>query len=67
LIYLIFDIYAGVRERYPESGPRLGIGGPLLRFVRASLLVIDPVLGRNVKEDQLRWRLRAWRKRKVEA
>jgi len=63
LIHAIFKIYADIRERYPESGPKPKFGGPMLRFVKASLVVIDPSLARKISEVAIRGHFESWRRR----
>ncbi len=37
LLYEIIEIYAELRRRFPDSGPKPGFGGPMNRFIRACL------------------------------
>jgi hypothetical protein len=54
----LFRIYADFRDRFPESGPAIGFGGPLQRFVAAvhGTLGIQPPSDRVVKSALDRWR-----------
>jgi hypothetical protein len=61
LIYKILDIYAEVRERHPDSGPKPGFGGPLLRFVRACLRVIDLSLEKRMTGTKIGGHFTRWR------
>jgi hypothetical protein len=58
LLSSLFGIYADMRRRFPDSGPEIGYGGPLLRFVRAVHAVFDatPPTDRAVKGAFDRWR-----------
>jgi hypothetical protein len=57
LLWNLFDIYADTRSRFPESGPAIGYGGPLLRFVRAvhTVLKVQAPTDRAVKAAFDRW------------
>jgi hypothetical protein len=64
LMEAVFDIYAGVRERCPESGPGLvySPGGALDRFVRACLAMIAPE--RPVTDASIKHCFYDWYKRR---
>jgi hypothetical protein len=40
LIICIIETYAEVRKRCPESGPKPGFGGPMVKFIRSCLEVV---------------------------
>ena len=61
LIHKILDIYAEVRERHPNSGPKPGYGGPLLRFVRACLRVFDLGMEKRMTDTMIRGHFTRWR------
>jgi hypothetical protein len=37
LVHRLIEVYEGMRVRFPDSGPALAFGRPLLQFVRAAL------------------------------
>jgi hypothetical protein len=65
LVHRLLDVYANIRERFPNSGPKPGFGGPLIRFIRASLDVIDQDVSRRMTDNSIRGHFNSWKTRKV--
>jgi hypothetical protein len=61
LVHEIIGIYASVRRYHPGSGPKPAFGGPLVRFVRASLAVIDQEMETRTTDEMIRGHLNSWR------
>jgi hypothetical protein len=58
LLWELFVIYNTTRNRIPDSGPPIGFGGPLCRFITAAYRSIgfEPPTDRAVKAALDRWR-----------
>jgi hypothetical protein len=61
----LLDVYDNIRARYPNSGPKPGFGGPLIRFIKASLAVIDPDVSRKMTDNSVRGHFNSWKTRRV--
>jgi hypothetical protein len=62
LIYDLFTIYAKIRKRYPDSGPRPGYSpnGPMVRFVRACVKVVDANIERRLTDKSIQGHFERW-------
>jgi hypothetical protein len=61
LVHNLLDCYVSIRKRYPQSGPGPGFGGPLIRFIRACLDVIDQDISPRLSDHAIRGHYNSWR------
>jgi hypothetical protein len=57
-----FTIYALMRHEHPKSGPKIGMGGPLVRFIVAILADVGFV-GDDATKDVVRGAYKRWKEK----
>jgi hypothetical protein len=57
-----FTIYALMRHEHPKSGPKIGMGGPLVRFIVAVLAEVGFV-GEDATKDVVRGAHKRWKEK----
>jgi hypothetical protein len=66
LLHTLFAIYASMRDRHPRSGRRIGLGGPLLRFISAVLKCANVNPGNDAHlRETVRGAYRRWRRTQI--